>query len=131
MLAFAGVVVPPPTPTSSRPAPPTDRVVVQDANGHRSAPIPLAALTTGVVILQFDPTRIGQRVHLQIWSHDTPRDQPPQLDIRPRVRKDATVPIAGLTTGSHRVVWLENGKPIADAQLTIGADRAHVSLRAD
>ena len=130
MLAFAGVVVPPPSPTSPRTKPPTDRVVVQDANGNRSAPIPLAALTTGAVILEFDPSCIGQRIHLQIWSNDFPRDQPPQIDIRPRVRKDATVPIAGLTTGTHHLVWLENGKPIAESPFTIGADCARVTLHA-
>ncbi|MBK8100147.1 MAG: hypothetical protein IPK26_23850 [Planctomycetes bacterium] len=131
MLLFVGTVAPPTAATSPKIAPPTERVVVQDASGNRSAPVPLVALTTGAVILEFDRTHIGRRVHLRIWSHDSPRDQPPQLDLRPRVRNDATIPIAGLATGRHHVVWLENGQPIAEAPFTIGADAARVRLAVD
>jgi hypothetical protein len=72
-----------------------DRVQLQDADGRRSAPQSLAALTANTVVLQFEAALAGQDVEVDV------RGAGAAVLLRGTftLRADATLPLVGLPAG--------------------------------
>lgn len=78
--------------------------VLRDASGHRSRPLVLPT-ETAALVLDLGKQLQQQRVSLRLWQCDAQgvRRQPAWLGATPRVRRDGTLPIAGLLPGSYDV----------------------------
>jgi hypothetical protein len=78
---------------ASRPA------VVIEASGSR-----IAAMTApgSALFVTLPPEFAGQRGEMTIWRRiDGVREETPWLSLRPRLRSDGTLPIAGLLAGQY------------------------------
>lgn len=76
-------------------------VVLQEASGHRSKPVEIPH-SSKALLVTLPAERIGQRAVMTIWRrHGGLREQEPWLVLQPRVRRDGTVPIAGLPAGRY------------------------------
>ncbi len=75
-------------------------VVLRDAAGQRTGPVAFGSSLALVVSMPAEC--VNQRGVMTIWRRlDGAREREPWLVMRPRVRSDATVPIAGLSTGHY------------------------------
>lgn len=81
------------------------QVVVRDAAGKRSRPIPMAGLLAKTLLITLPATCAGETVALTVWRRiDGRREATPWLTLAPRVRADGTLPFAGLAAGCYDVV---------------------------
>jgi hypothetical protein len=81
---------------------PTEPVVVRDASGNRSTLLSADLLTQAPFVLTLPAELVGQRCAMTLWRRlPGGREATPWLELRPRVRGDATIPIAGLTPGRY------------------------------
>lgn len=79
-------------------------VVLRDASGRRSAPVPCPADAANALLVQLPVACAGQRVQLTLWRRlGNGREALPWLTATPRVRSDAVLPIAGQPAGSYDV----------------------------
>lgn len=79
---------------------PMGEIAVLDAAGRRTGPA--AVELGGAVIVSLPPALGGQRGRMTVWRRiDGRRETTPWLELRPRVRSDGTIPIAGLPTGRY------------------------------
>ncbi len=79
-------------------------VAVLDAAGKRTQPglVPLA--TTEAFVVTLPSQFVGQRGDMTLWRRvGDHHEAAPWLQLRPRVRTDATIPIAGLAAGRYDV----------------------------
>jgi len=119
------VTLEPATPATPAAALPTSRaisspgiVIARDASGQRSAPMQLS--TEHAFVLQLPADWARRRVSMRAWRViDGVRDTTPWFFAEPRVRADATLPIAGMQQGRYdvEIVFGEG-----DAQQTLGGD---------
>ncbi|MBL8732146.1 MAG: hypothetical protein JNN13_07230 [Planctomycetes bacterium] len=78
-------------------------VAVREASGSRSRPLALAATATRAFVVHL-PGHEGQRGEMTIWRRlDAGREATPWLTLRPKVRGDGSIPIAGLPAGRYDV----------------------------
>jgi hypothetical protein len=73
--------------------------VVIEASGSR-----IAAMTApgSALFVTLPPEFAGQRGEMTIWRRiDGVREETPWLSLRPRLRSDGTLPIAGLLAGQY------------------------------
>jgi len=97
----SGAAAPPPA-TSAVPDSAVGPVVVRDATGQRSAPRMLPVHDAFVLRLPSDWA--GQRVQMRAFRRiDGAADASPWFTASPRVRSDATLPIAGMQAGRYDV----------------------------
>ncbi|MCU0866807.1 MAG: hypothetical protein MUC36_23730 [Planctomycetes bacterium] len=83
---------------------PNDRVVLRDATGRRTAPVPLASLQAGAFVVVLPASCRGRRGTLTLWRCTAQgREASPWLEFPAGGRADATVPIAGLAAGRYDV----------------------------
>ena len=86
-------------------------VFVRDASGQRRL-LALDALAGEVLIVSLPKRCAGKRVHLTLWRRiDGVRESQAWIDIRPPVRSDATVPMAGIVAGRYDVRVEIEGEP--------------------
>jgi hypothetical protein len=79
-------------------------VVVRDAAGRRSAPLPLAALTAGALRLHVPGPRPARPVHVTLWrTVGGVREDRPWLQCDAPVRADGAIAIGGLPAGVYDV----------------------------
>src|SRR5687768_1119527 len=82
-----------------------DRVAVREASGRRHAAFPLAAFARNAFVVVVPPELAGRKVTMTIWRRLAGgREATPWLTLEPRVRADATLPIAGLAAGRYDLV---------------------------
>lgn len=80
-----------------------EHVMVRDASGKRQ-PFAFAAAASQALILVFPDHFAGQRIDLSLWRRiGGEREQQPWLSLRPLVRADATLPMAGIVPGSYDI----------------------------
>ncbi|MBZ0150708.1 MAG: hypothetical protein K8J09_04180 [Planctomycetes bacterium] len=80
-----------------------DLVTARDASGSRTRPLALSATAAKALVVDLQGHE-GQRGQMTIWRHlDTGREATPWLTLRPKVRGDGTIPIAGLLPGCYDI----------------------------
>ncbi|HLQ36895.1 MAG TPA: hypothetical protein VK348_03775 [Planctomycetota bacterium] len=114
--------------TASAAAGDSDLVVLEDATGRRSAPLPFSALTADAVLLDCGADLAGRRVSLRVFRRlPSGRESQAWLTALPRVRDDGILPVAGLPAGCCDFEVVVPGDPApslsADA-VTLPADAA-------
>ena len=91
------------TPRSSGETNLPDVVMVQDASGKRH-PFAFADAAVEPLVLVFPDSFAGQCIALTLWRRiDGQREQEPWMTLRPRVRDDATLPMAGIASGRYDI----------------------------
>ena len=86
-------------------------------DGGPRQPLTLAGQIERALLLKFGDRFKDQRIDMRIWRRlDGHREAQPWLTLRPRVRADGTIPMAGLTAGRYDIeVKAANGdKLVAD-----------------
>ena len=115
LLRVATLAAPTPEPEVDSVAAPatvgSGHVVVRDASGERSVPIPAVDLVRNPFVLTVPADFVGQSGSMTLWRRlSSGREATPWLEVRPRVRSDATIPISGLTPGRYDVeLRFDNG----------------------
>lgn len=99
-----------PLPAASQQLPPAvaadvnlpETVMVRDASGQRR-PLALAVAAATEALRLVLPNRFaGQRVDVKLWRRiDDQREAEPWITMRPLVRADATLPMAGIVPGRY------------------------------
>ena len=83
---------------------PGEQVVLRDAAGARSQPVPIGALTAGALVVELPVAARGRRGTMTVWRRsDGALPSEPWLTFAARARSDGTVPIAGLAAGCYDV----------------------------
>lgn len=95
---------PAPLPIASEAVAPTGVVVLRDAAGRRSEPLPLASLQAHPFVVVLPPSCRGRRGTLTLWRRtEHGREASPWLEFPAGGRDRGTVPIAGLAAGCYDV----------------------------
>jgi hypothetical protein len=112
MLVLAGTVMLPARrgSTNASGAAPHDatavggQVVLRDAAGARSQPVPIGALTAFALVVELPAAARGRRGTMTVFRRlDGVPQSEPWLTFAARARSDGTVPIAGLAAGCYDV----------------------------
>lgn len=94
-----------------------EHVMVRDASGKRQ-PFAFAAAASEPLILMLPDHFAGQHIDVTLWRRiNDQREQEPWMSLRPLVRADATLPMAGIVPGSYDI---EVGLPDSARFLAVG-----------
>lgn len=113
-----------PVAPAAQPSDGIDIVMARDASGRRQ---PLAfGPVSQALILQLPEHFAGKNVHVTLWRRlDGSRESTPWIDMEPKVRGDATLPMAGIVPGSYDIQVGLPGEP----QLLVEAAAAPGEVR--
>lgn len=77
---------------------------VLEASSRRGGEVVLPSGGAGAFVMAVPPAHKGQRGTMQVWRRTAQgREATPWLTLTPRVRTDATIPMAGLAAGRYDI----------------------------
>lgn len=96
---------------------------VLEASGRRVRADALPAFGEQALVVRVPTELAGQRVEMTVWRRGTEgREAKAWLVFAPRVRDDATIPIAGLAAGRYDLVLRCDGEAPGNAGRVFAAD---------